>query len=96
LDTGPTEEIWQVARKTRNLSTVFVDVAFPDEASALAEGSGHMTPSLIRKELDYLPAHVHKIACHLKPAYYDRIVDQVHRLAIPNLSIGCPGREYDA
>jgi hypothetical protein len=75
---------------------VFVDVAFPDDASALAEASGHMTPSLVREEVSRLPVHVQKIACHLKPGYHDRIVDELGHLAIPGLSIGCPGREYEA
>lgn len=96
LDTGPTEEIWEVAGRTPHLTTAFVDVAFPDEMSTLAEASGHMTPSLARTELGRLSEDVRKIASHLKPAYYDRIVDQLGRLAIPNLSIGCPGHEYDA
>lgn len=95
LDTGPTEEIWEVAGRTPHLTTAFVDVAFPDEMSTLAEASGHMTPSLARTEVGRLSVGVRKIASHLKPAYYDRIVDQLGRLAIPNLSIGCPGDEYD-
>ena len=95
LDTGPTEEIWEVAGRTPRLTTVFVDAAFPDEMGTLAEASGHLTPSLVQTEIGRLPAEVRKIACHLKPAFHDRIVDQLGRLAIPNLSIGCPGQEYD-
>ena len=95
LDTGPTEEIWEVARRTPRLTTVFVDAGFPDEMGTLAEASGHLTPSLVQTEVGRLPATVRKIACHLKPAYHDRIVDQLGRLAISNLSIGCPGHEYD-
>jgi cAMP phosphodiesterase len=95
LDTGPTEEIWEVAARTPHLTMVFVDVAFPDEMGTLAEASGHLTPSLVQKEIGGLPEDVRKIASHLKPAYYDRIVDQLRRLAIPNLSIGCPGHEYE-
>jgi cAMP phosphodiesterase len=95
LDTGPTDEIWDVATRTPHLTTVFVDAGFPDDMGTLAEASGHMTPSLLRTELGRLSASVRKIACHLKPAYYDRIVDQLGGLEIPNLTIGCPGHEYD-
>jgi cAMP phosphodiesterase len=95
LDTGPTEEIWEVASRTPHLTTAFVDVAFPDEMSTLAEASGHMTPSVARTNISRLRVDVRKIASHLKPAYYEQIVDQLGRLAIPNLSIGCPGHEYD-
>jgi cAMP phosphodiesterase len=96
LDTGPTEEIWEVAARTRHLTTVFVDVAFPEELGTLAEASGHMTPSLACAAVGKLSADVRKIATHLKPAHYDRIVEQLGRLAIPNLSIGCPGNDYEA
>jgi cAMP phosphodiesterase len=95
LDTGPTQEIWDVARRTPRLTTVFLDAAFPDEMSTLAEASGHLTPSLVRAQVGGLGANVRKIATHLKPAYHDRIVEQLGRLAIPNLSIGRPGHEYD-
>jgi cAMP phosphodiesterase len=95
LDTGPTDEIWELAGQTPHLTTAFVDVAFPDEMSTLAEASGHMTPSLARTEVRRLPATVRKIASHIKPAYHDRIVDQLGRLAIPNLSIARPGADYD-
>jgi cAMP phosphodiesterase len=95
LDTGPTEEIWQVASRTPHLTTAFVDVAFPDEMSTLAEASGHMTPSLAQTEFRRLPDGVKKIACHIKPAYYDRVVDQLGRLAIRNLTIACPGHDYE-
>lgn len=95
LDTGPTEEIWEVANRTPLLTTVFIDAAFPDEMNTLAEASGHLTPSLMRAEVSRLPVDVRKIACHLKPAYHERIVEQLGRLEIPNLSIGCPGREYE-
>jgi cAMP phosphodiesterase len=95
LDTGPTEEIWEVAARTRHLTTVFLDVAFPDEWSTLAEASGHLTPSLACEAIRGLSSDVRKIATHLKPAHYSRIVDQLGRLAIPNLSIGCSGNEYD-
>jgi demethylmenaquinone methyltransferase/2-methoxy-6-polyprenyl-1,4-benzoquinol methylase len=35
-----------VAARTRHLTTVFLDVAYPDEMSTLAEASGRPTPSL--------------------------------------------------
>jgi cAMP phosphodiesterase len=96
LDTGPTGEIWELAARTRRLTTVFVDVAFPDDMGTLAEASGHLTPSLACAAVRALSPEVRKIATHLKPAYYERIVDQLDRVAIPNLSIGRPGNAYDA
>ena len=95
LDTGPTEEIWKVASDNRRLKAVFIDVAFPDDMSELAEASGHLTPRLLREQLARLPEAVASIAVHLKPAYYDRIADQLGRVGIPNLSIGRLGHDYE-
>ena len=95
LDTGATEEIWEVASQHPRLTTAFVDVAFPDDMSAMAEVSGHLTPSLAKEQVGRLPAGVRKIAVHLKPAYYDRIVDQLEKAAIPNLAVGRLGHDYD-
>lgn len=95
LDTGPTDEIWEVAGRHPRLTTAFVDAAFPDDMSALAEASGHLTPSLVREQTDRLPAVVRKIAVHLKPAYRDRIAAQLELAAIPNLTIGRLDYDYE-
>lgn len=95
LDTGPTEEIWEVASANLRLKAVFIDVAFPDDMSELAEASGHLTPRLLRDQLARLPETVASIAVHLKPAYYDRIVDQLGHVGIPNLSVGHLGHDYE-
>lgn len=95
LDTGPTDETWDVAARHPRLKAVFVDVAFPDEMSALAETSGHLTPSLAREQLARLPDTVVSLAAHLKPAYYDRIVDELGRASIRNLSIARLGFDYE-
>jgi cAMP phosphodiesterase len=94
LDTGPTEEVWDVARRHPRLTTAFVDAAFPDRMAELAGVSGHLTPSLLRDELARLPEHVTRIAVHLKPAYYDELVAELAAAAIPNLSVGRIGHDY--
>ncbi len=95
LDTGPTEEIWNVAARHPRLKAAFIDVAFPDDMRALAEATGHLTPSLARGQLARLPEPVMRIAAHLKAAYYDRIVDELERADIQNLSIGQTGFDYE-
>jgi ribonuclease BN (tRNA processing enzyme) len=94
-DTGPTGEIWDVAGRNPRLSIAFIDVAFPDDMLALADESGHLTPSLAREQIGRLPAAVKKIATHLKPAYHDRIVAQLTKAAIPNLTISRLAHDYD-
>lgn len=95
LDTGPTEAIWRLASRHPRLQAVFVDAAFPDELADLALASGHLTPRLVGDQVAALPAAVSRIAVHLKPAYYSRIVAQLDLAAIPGLSVGCVGMEYE-
>lgn len=95
LDTGPTTEIWKAAKQAPRLTAVFVDVAFPEKMTSLAEASGHLTPSLVRVEVAGLPAGVRKIASHIKPAFHDRIVAEVKKLGVPDLVVGRPGHVYE-
>jgi cAMP phosphodiesterase len=95
LDTGPTDEIWEVASRHPHLAMAFVDVAFPDDLGTLAEASGHLTPSLVREQVSRLPPAVRKIAAHLKPAHYHRIVEELDRAAIPNLTVGRLAHDYE-
>jgi ribonuclease BN (tRNA processing enzyme) len=95
LDTGPTEEIWTMASGNPRLAAAFIDVAFPDEMSELAEASGHLTPRLVGEQLAHMPEAVARIAVHLKPAYYDQIVEGLGRVGIPNLSVGRLGHDYE-
>jgi cAMP phosphodiesterase len=95
LDTGPTDEIWTVAGANPRLKAAFIDVAFPDDMAGLAEASGHLTPRLACEELAKLPEAVLRIAVHLKPAYYARIVCELDRAGVPNLSVGRICHDYD-
>ena len=95
IDTGPTEEVWDVARRHPRLTTAFVDAAFPDRMADLANISGHLTPSGLREQLTRLPEHVARIAVHLKPAFYDDVARDLEQAHIANLTVGRIGHEYD-
>lgn len=95
LDTGPTKEIWEVAARHPRLKAVFIDMAFPDHQRALAEATGHLTPSLAREQLSGMPEAVVKIAAHLKAAYYEQIVEELNCASIRNLSVGRLGFDYE-
>jgi ribonuclease BN (tRNA processing enzyme) len=94
-DTGLTDEVWETAGRNSRLTTAFIDVAFPDELGARAEETGHLTPMRAREQAGRLPAAVNKIAVHLKPAYHARLVGELQEAAIPNLTIGRIGRDYE-
>ncbi len=93
-DTGPTRQIWEVARETPNLRAVFLDCAFPDELEWLAKVSRHLCPSQFAQQAALVPPDVRIIAIHLKPRYHRDIVRQLHTLHLANLEIAQAGRTY--
>jgi ribonuclease BN (tRNA processing enzyme) len=76
-DTGPTEALWQAARAVGGLRAVILECAFPNRLAGLAEIARHMTPELIRRELDKLPADVPVLIFHVKPQFYDEIGEEL-------------------
>jgi len=86
-DTGPTERIWKRMR-SHKIKALIIEVSFPDAMIDLALTSGHMTPSLLTKEIQKmkdLPERIY--VTHLKPFYRHVIEDQLARLNGPELTI---------
>lgn len=87
-DTHETEKIWAIASQIPNLKAAFIETSFPNEMHALSRISKHLTPKLLEQEFRKirnpdLPVYVY----HLKPAFRDRIHEQLADLAIPNLTV---------
>ena len=78
-DTGPTEQLWALAREIGHVRAVVVETSFPDRLEALAEVSGHLTPSLLARELDKMPPCPVWVY-HIKPMFYDETVNELTRL----------------
>ncbi len=53
-DTGPTEDIWRIAREKEGLKAVFIEVSFPSDLDRLACVTGHLTPNTFAGELKKL------------------------------------------
>ena len=86
-DTGPTEALWKAARGLRGLRAAFVECAFPNRMAKLAEVARHMTPALIRRELDKLPPDIPIWIYHVKPQFYDEIADELSRVDAGRITI---------
>ena len=76
-DTGPTDALWKAAGDVGGLRAVILECAFPNRLAALAAIARHMTPELIRRELDKLPADVPVLIFHVKPQFHDEIGDEL-------------------
>ena len=76
-DTGPTEALWKAARGLRGLRAAFVECAFPNRMAKLAEVARHMTPDLLRRELDKLPPDLPVWIYHIKPQFYEETAEEL-------------------
>jgi ribonuclease BN (tRNA processing enzyme) len=86
-DTGPTEALWKAARGLRGLRAAFVECAFPNRMAKLAEVACHMTPDLLRRELQKLPADIPIWIYHIKPQFYDEVADELSRVDAGRITI---------
>jgi ribonuclease BN (tRNA processing enzyme) len=78
-DTGPTRQLWQMARRVREIKAVIVETAFPNRLEPLARAAGHFTPRLLEREMERMPDGPLWIY-HIKPTYYEETVDELTRL----------------
>lgn len=83
-DTGPTAAIWALAASASRLDAIFVETAFPDRLQELALVSGHLTPALLRGELEKLAADDALInVMHVKQVYREEITKDLQFLQRP-------------
>ena len=95
-DTYETEEFWEMVNRVKRVDALLIEASFPDSMEQLAEVSRHFTPALLNKELRKLNHNgIDILAVHLKPAYRDKVVEELHALGIPKLRIMEPGHIYE-
>lgn len=95
-DTGPNERIWTEAAKAKNLAAVIVDTSFPDSLDAVADASGHFTPSQLHRDLNDarvdigVPIYIY----HIKPAHERKVIAELKALGRKNVKILREGKTY--
>jgi cAMP phosphodiesterase len=94
-DTGPTSTIWEESRNEEHLRAIIIETSFPDSMEELAHVSGHLTPRLLREELDKVgrpdvPVYVF----HMKPLYLEQIKKELGRIEGYRIEILDQGRTY--
>jgi cAMP phosphodiesterase len=88
-DTGPTDEIWQIARaKREKLKAVFVETSLPNDMQELADKTGHLTPASLEHELSKLgglsvPIYLYHMKAHL----HEVIKEEIALLRNDNLHV---------
>jgi 3',5'-cyclic-nucleotide phosphodiesterase len=80
-DTGPTEKVWAIARRKKNLCAVVLESSFPNRLQEIADMSRHLTPRTLAEEADKLKRpSVPILVTHLKPQFRDETIAELKRL----------------
>ena len=84
-DTGPTDRLWE-KMAVHDVKCLIVEASFPNRLEKLALASGHLTPSLLEKEIAKMPSRLPKIyVMHLKPQYLSEIEIEIEALGHENI-----------
>lgn len=87
-DTGPTKKIWERIREEKNLKFIITEVSYPNSMKDLSEISRHLTPEMLKKEIEKIalpdiPIYIY----HLKPQFLEEIKKDIASLNLPNIKI---------
>ena len=86
-DTGPTDALWKAAREVRGLRAVILECAFPNRMARLADIARHMTPELIRREMDKMPHDIPVLIFHVKPQFYAEVGEELGAVGSARLTM---------
>ena len=90
-DTGPTEEIWSVARRVPNLKALFVECSFPSDLQRIADVSCHLTPTTLRAEMRKFPPGMPIYLYHMKPPALERLAAEIAAIGDARLHVLADG-----
>ncbi len=95
-DTSKAENFWRVLNAERELNALFIECAFPDSLQELASAAFHMTPNILRRELEKSKQAIGRIlVINLKPTYREQIIKEIKSLKIPKVEILEVGKAYE-
>lgn len=95
-DTSTTEAIWEMAASCPDLRIAFVEASFPNRLENLAKISGHLTPAMLKVELEKFGAHEVPIKVfHMKPQYLDDLQAELAALNDDRLQVLDGGEVFE-
>jgi ribonuclease BN (tRNA processing enzyme) len=87
-DTTATDELWKMARSCKNLKIAFIETSFPDRLDWLAQVSGHLTPAMLKIELEkFGEQNVPIKVFHMKPQFLEDLQTELSALKDDRLQI---------
>ena len=95
-DTGPTEALWREINKEKQLRAMLVETSFPNEMEWLADISGHLTPSLLKQELQKVKnKSVPVLSYHWKPTHLPILRRELKALKNPHIHFVKQGERFN-
>lgn len=95
-DTASSENFWQTLNRETKFDAILVECAFPDCLDELAAASHHLTPKLLKSELEKLKhENTPVFVINLKPMYRETVIGELSDLKIENLNILEIGKVYE-
>ncbi|RJQ49786.1 MAG: 3',5'-cyclic-nucleotide phosphodiesterase [Nitrospiraceae bacterium] len=86
-DTGPNTKIWQ-SLDTTHLHALITEVSLPNIQKNIALKAGHLTPVLLKKELEKMKRLPDTIfITHFKPVYKKKVQQELKELNISNIRL---------
>jgi ribonuclease BN (tRNA processing enzyme) len=84
-DTGPTDRFWE-RMAAHDVKYLITETSFPNRLEKLALTTGHLTPSLLEREIEKMSPPPEKIfIMHLKPQFLNEIEMEIRALEHDNI-----------
>ena len=93
-DTSSLDGLSQSVGGFENVKAILVECAFPDELGDIAASSHHMTPAVLRNELEKLPSDIEVFVINIKPRYREAVIAQIAGLKLANVNVMEVGKDY--
>lgn len=94
-DTHHGTGVLSIVAKIPKLKAVFLECSFPDRLAWLADKAMHLVPETFSGEIKALPPGIRVIVIHVKPAWYEPVVNELMALSLSNVEIGEVGKVYE-
>ena len=83
-----------MAREMRGLKAIIVETAFPNRLTALARVSGHLTPEMLQREIDKMPADLPIWIYHIKPQVFEETAGELANIDPTRVHVLEQGKTY--
>ena len=100
-DIGPCPSFWEAVKTYRSkhlecqIAAILVECSFPNRLEEFARATGHLTPALLREELESNHLDTARVLIfHMKPQYMTEIEKELRRIPKIRIELMNPDQKY--